>query len=208
MPKYVERNRETVSPNIQATRADIKERHLKRSRLAQHSCVENCRILRKEAKILEVGKNSVYRKIRKRPTCLVYKIYQPTQHWSFSQLVSFDQEEVVLKILPFGILRSGRSCPNDTFYPMMIHHVPADGVSGVRILNSCVTVQCVVWGLISQSSWLFVTASMVSIFGVFLALFFSFVAYNFFCALFPLQPLDMYFYRYLSTLVEYFFSTQ
>jgi len=29
MPKYVERNRQTVGPKTQATRADIKERHLK-----------------------------------------------------------------------------------------------------------------------------------------------------------------------------------
>jgi len=62
---------------------------------------------------------------------------------------------------------------------MKIHHVPADGVSGVRILNSCVTVLCVVWGLTSQRSWLFVMVRMVLIFGVFLALFFSLVAFNF-----------------------------
>jgi hypothetical protein len=52
-----------------------------------------------------------------------------------------------LKFLPFGILRSGRSCVNDTFYPMKIHHVSAGGVSGVRILNSCVTAPCVVSGV-------------------------------------------------------------
>jgi len=52
-----------------------------------------------------------------------------------------------LKLLPVGILRSGRSCPNDTFYPVKIHHVSADGVSGIRILNSCVMVLCVVSGV-------------------------------------------------------------
>jgi hypothetical protein len=82
----------------------------------------------KEAKIVKVEKNSVYRKY-KEATCL-----------PCLQNLSAD---LVLKFLPFGILRSGSCCSNDTFYPVNIHHVSADGVSGVIILNSCVTVLCV-----------------------------------------------------------------
>lgn len=115
---------------------NLEERHLKRSRLAQRSCLENCRVLWKEAKIVEVEKKSVYRK------------YKEATYLPCLQNLSADP---ALKFLPFCILRSGRSCPNDTFYPVNIHHVSADGVSGVRILKSCVTV----WGLISESSWLF-----------------------------------------------------
>ena len=110
---------------------NIEERHLKRSRLAQHSCLENCRILWKEAKIVKVEKNSVYRK------------YKEATYLLCLQNLSVDP---ALKFLPFGILRSGRSCPNDTFYPVNIHQ-SADGVSGVRILNSYITVLCVVSGV-------------------------------------------------------------
>jgi hypothetical protein len=118
----------------------LEERHLKRSSLAQHSRVEKCRILWKEAKIVEVEKNTVYRRYKE-------AIYMPCL-----QSLSADP---AMKFLPSGILRSGRSCPNDTFYPVKIHHVSADGVSGVRILNSCVLWFCVLCLGSDRSSWLF-----------------------------------------------------
>jgi len=143
---------------------NLEERHLKRSRPAQHSCLENCRILWKEATYL---------------SCL--------------QNLSADP---ALKCLPLCILRSGRSCPNDMFYPVNIHHVSADGVSGVRILNSCVTILCVVSGAWSEFMALFMVC-MILICGVFLELFFSLVAFNFSVPFSRYNPRTCSFFQWL-----------
>lgn len=49
-----------------------------------------------------------------------------------------------LKFLPSCILGSGRTCLNNTFDHLTFHDVLMDGGSGVRILNVCVMVLCVV----------------------------------------------------------------
>jgi hypothetical protein len=171
----------------------LEERHLKRSRPAQHSRIEKCRILWKEAQIVKVEKNSVYRK------------YKEATYMPCLQNLSADP---ALKFLLFGILRSGRSCPNDTFYSVKIHHVSADDVTGVRILNLCVLRFSVLCLGSDQSSWLFYGLYDFNLLCVPGAIFFSLVAFNFSVHFSRYNSRTCSFLRGLSTLVECFFGTQ
>jgi hypothetical protein len=61
------------------------------------------------------------------------------QYWMFQWNVL-----KALKFLPSSILGSGSTCLNITFDHLTFHDVSTDGGSGVRILNACVMVLCVV----------------------------------------------------------------